>query len=457
MKKTMPKCENILYRLGALCVFLTIGGSAFADAPTLFEQLAMVKNAILKNNYATADSICNIIESDCWTTDNDSIQVLFNECKGQSLFFQNKYMESIPYFQLTLAGYEKLDIRDINYLEAFLALGIASQKCGNHDSAERYFRKGILKSVLINNPKDYRANCYLNLGNLFKEKGDSILAQECYRRIDSDSPSGLMDASLSGDEWFDASELEAIHFREDGRFEDAVEIYNRLLAKFKERYGTRSDDYSRLLYSKAIVVGNNLGRPEEAIPICEECIALREFLPNNENVEGCYMRLSQYLAYLGERDRLAYVESEAMDYLDKCRDANERKAIYLRQTGNGAYWNRHFDIAIPYYERYLTLGIREEGLSYLEIPNMLAVAYILSEEPNKAKILLSELIKDKKRELDQHVDLKSQVYHNYGRALMLTGEKNTAKTFFHQANELYKQITGEDNPKTLQYISECDE
>lgn len=90
MKKKMPKCKNILYRLGALCVFLTIGGSAFADAPTLFEQLAMVKNAILKNNYATADSICNIIESDCWTTDNDSIQVLFNECKGQSLFFQNK-------------------------------------------------------------------------------------------------------------------------------------------------------------------------------------------------------------------------------------------------------------------------------------------------------------------------------------------------------------------------------
>lgn len=453
----MPKCKNILYRLGALCVFLTIGVSAFADAPTLFEQLAKVKNTIYKNNYSAADSICDIIESDCWTTDNDSIQVLFNECRGQSLFFQNKYRECIPYFQLTIAGYEKLDIRDINYLEAFLALGIASQKCGNHDDAERYYRKGLLGSVLINNPKDYRANCYLNLGNLFKEKGDSILAQECYRRIDSDSPSGLMDASLSGDEWFDASELEAIHFREDGRFEDAVEIYNRLLAKFKERYGTRSDDYSRLLYSKAIVVGNNLGRPEEAIPICEECIALREFLPNNENVEGCYVRLSQYLAYLGEKERLANVESEAMDYLGKCNDAHKRKALYLRQTGNGAYWNRHFDIAIPYYERYLTLGIREEGLSYLEIPNMLAVAYILSGEPNRAKFLLSKLIKDNKGELDQHVDLKSQVYHNYGRALMLAGEKNTAKTFFHQANEFYKQIAGEDNPKTIQYISECDE
>ena len=457
MKKTKPECKSLLSRLCIFCVILTIGVSAFADTPTLFEQLAKVKNAIYNSNYAAADSICDIIESDCWTSDNDSIQVLFNECRGQSLFFQNKYRECIPYFQLTIAGYEKLDIRDINYLEAFLALGIASQKCGNHDDAERYYRKGLLRSVLINNPKDYRNNCYLNLGNLFKEKSDSILAQECYRRIDSESPSGLMDASLSGDEWLDASELEAIHFREDGRFEDAVVIYDRLLTKFKERYGTRSDDYARLLYSKAIVVGNNLGRPKEAVPICEECIALKEFLPNNENVEGCYVRLSQYLAYLGKKDRLATVESEAMDYLDNCNDIHERKALYLRQTGNGAYWNKHFDIAISYYERYLTLGIREEGLSYLEIPNMLAVAYILSEEPNKAKTLLSKFIKENKNELDQQIGLKSQVYHNYGRSLMLTGEKNAAKKYFQQANELYKNVTGEDNPKTLQYLSECDE
>lgn len=88
---------------------------------------------------------------------------------------------------------------------------------------------------------------------------------------------------------------------------------------------------------------------------------------------------------------------------------------------------------------------------------MLAVAYILSEEPNKAKTLLSKFIKDNKNELDQQIDLKSQVYHNFGRSLMLTGEKNAAKTYFQQANELYKNATGEDNPRTLQYLSECDE
>lgn len=457
MKKTRFECRNILCRLGTLCAILIIGVSAFADAPTLFVQLARVKNALSNDNYETADSICDLIESVCMTTDNDSIQVLFNECRGQSLFFQNKYRECIPYFQHTIAGYEKLDIRDINYLETFLALGVASQKCGNHDEAERYFRKGLLKSVLINNPKDYRSNYYLNLGNMFKEKGDSILAQECYRRIDADSPSGLIDASLSGDDWLDASELEAIDLRKNSRFEEAVEVYDRLLTKFKERYGTRSDDYARLLYSKAIVVGNNLGQPKTAISICEECIALKDFLPNNENVEGCYVRLSQYLAYLGEADRLAAVELEAMDYLNKGNDTLKRKALYLRQVGNGAYWNRHFDIAIPYYESYLALGVREEGLSHLEIPNMLAVAYILSEVPDKAKMLISKFLKDNKDELDQHIDLKSQVYHNYGRSLMLTGEKNAAKRYFQQANALYRQITGEDNPKTLQYLSECDE
>ena len=457
MRKTWAEYRNILCRLGSLCTILIIGVSAFADAPTLFVQLERVKNALSNDNYETADSICDLIESVCVTRDNDTIQVLFNESRAQSLFFQNKYRECIPYYQHTLAGYEKLDIRDINYLETFLALGVASQKCGNHDEAERYFRKGLLKSIVINNPKDYRANCYLNLGNLYKEQGDSILAQECYRRIDADSPSGLIDASLSGDDWLDASELEAINLRENRRFEEAVEIYDRLLTKFKERYGTRSDDYARLLYSKAIVLGFNLDQPKAAISICEECIALKDFLPNNENVEGCYVRRSEFLAYLGEADRLAAVESEAMDYLSRGADTLKRKALYLRRVGNGAYWNRHFDIAIPYYERYLALGVREEGLSHIEIPNMLAVAYIISGVPDKARMLLSKYLKDNKDELDQHINLKSQVYHNYGRALMLTGEKSTAKRYFQQANTLYRQITGEDNPKTSQYLSECDE
>lgn len=457
MKKTRSECKNILSRLGSLCAILIISVSAFADTRILFAELARVKSALNNDNYTTADSLCNIIESDYRTTDNDSIKVLFNECKGESLFFQNKYLECIPYLQLTLAGYEKLDIRDIAYLDTFLALGVASYKCGNYDEAERYFRKGILKSVFINNSKDYLAHCYLNLGNMFKEKGDSILAQECYRRIDADSPFGLIDASLSGDDWLDASELEVIHLREGGRYEEAVEIYDRLLTRYKELNCTKSDDYARLLYSKAIVVGNNLGQPKRAIPICEECIALKEYLPNNENVKCCYVRLSQFLAYLGEANKLAAIELEAMDYLNRGDDALERKALYLRQVGNGAYWNRHFDIAIPYYESYLALGVKENGLSYLEIPNMLAVAYILSEAPAKAKTLLSKIIKDNKDVLDQHKELKNLVYHNYGRSLMLTGEKNTAKKYFQHANELYKQITGEDNPKTLQYLSECNE
>ena len=116
-------------RLLSCIILLCIGVSAFADAPTLFERLAKAKNAIHNSNYAAADSLCDIIESDCWTSDNDSIQVLFNECRSQSLFFQNKYRECIPYFQLTIAGYEKLDIcRNYNFISTVVQINFLMDK-----------------------------------------------------------------------------------------------------------------------------------------------------------------------------------------------------------------------------------------------------------------------------------------------------------------------------------------
>ncbi|WP_305156501.1 tetratricopeptide repeat protein [uncultured Muribaculum sp.] len=451
--KTKAYCRYFCFLI-AVCS----GVSVFADTPALFVQLFKAKQAFHSDDNITATSILKDIASECIASDNDTIKVLYYETQGSLLFFDSKYKECIEYLSKVPVLYEKIDIRNINYLESFHALGIAYQKMGDYATAERFYRKGLLKSVLINQPEKYRENIYLNLGNLYLEQNDSILAHQCFSRMNAKSLGGLVNASLSDDKILDDSELQAIKLREEGNFEAAVEAYDKILSYIKERIGTHNEDYIRNLYSKALVVGFNLGRVNDGIQICEEIISYKDYMPPcQENIQGAFAHWLQYLAFDGNREKVDSVLSEAFAYLENCPNRLEETALIYRLTGNGAYWNKHYEIAIPFYEKYIATGVREEGTSYLEIPNMLAVAYIFSGSHSKAISLLSSHIKRYKQDIDGNLNLKCQILHNLGRAYMLEGDKKKALTYLIESNEIFKSVTGEENPKTSEYITACQE
>ena len=238
--KTKVYCR-IIGTLIAICSDVSV----FADTPELFDQLIKVKQVFQADDNTTAYSILKEIAEECTSSDNDTIKVLYYENQGSLLFFDGKYKESIEYLSKVPVVYEKINIRDINYLEAFLALGIAYQKIKDYQAAERNYRKGLLKSVLINQPEKYRENIYLNLGNLYLEQNDSALAHQCFSRMNANSLGGLVNASLSDDKILDDSELQAIKMREEGNFEGAVEAYDKILSYIKERIGTHNEDYIR--------------------------------------------------------------------------------------------------------------------------------------------------------------------------------------------------------------------
>lgn len=194
-----------------ICILIAIcsGVSVLADTPLLFEQLFKAKQASQSDDNIKASSILKEIADECTTSNNDTIKVLYYETQGSILFFDSKYKECIEYLSKVPALYEKINIRDINYLESFLALGLAYQKTGDYQAAEKNYRKGLLKSVLINQPDKYRENIYLNLGNLYLEQKDSILAQQCFSRMKANSLGGLVNASLEDDKILDDSELVA--------------------------------------------------------------------------------------------------------------------------------------------------------------------------------------------------------------------------------------------------------
>ena len=114
-------------------------------------------------------------------------------------------------------------------------------------------------------------------------------------------------------------------------------------------------------------------------------------------------------------------------------------------------------MAIKYYEQYLKPQYsREQGTNYEDVINQLSVSYILSNDSEKAKTLLVNFLKtDEDRLKAENLPVLSNIYHNLGRAIMLSGSKSEALKWLNKSKELQMDIYGEVAERTLQYIKEC--
>ncbi len=434
--------------------FLLLGISASAEIPDAYSKLFEIRNLIKQEKYIQAQNLLLQIERECMVSENDTIQLLYNDSKGQISFSFGNYADCIPAFAKVSEVYEKINLKDIDYIESFLMRGVANQRLGNLIDAERHYRTGLLKTVCIPQAASYQSHFYLNLGDVYKLRGDSLLASECYKRIDSNRFGSLIDGNA--EDLINEEELRILDLRKEGNFEQALFAYDNLISRVKEVVGTHNEDYARLVYSKGLVLSFNLGRILEAKPLFFEVIGLSPFLDDyDENVLGSMIRYSQALAFEGNEVELNQITTEFINLLSNSPNATSNLALYYRLVGNEAYWGENYNLAIPNYEKYLECKISEPGLSLIEIPNMLSVCYIKTDVAPKAVELLNKTIQKNRVLLDENKEIKSQLFHNYGRALMLTGKRKKAIPFFEQSLKIFHEITGEDNQKTVQYLEEC--
>ena len=164
-------------------IILIVCGVNDLCSQTLWDSLVEVKKLINEDKNDAAEIILNRVEKQCMNTNNDSVNVLFVESKGIILWEKEQYEECIPYFLKAIELYENLHIKAQNYLDAYVAIGYSYGRLKDYDNAERFYRKALLKSVSAQYNEEFRPNVYRNLGDLYKEKGDSILALECYKRV----------------------------------------------------------------------------------------------------------------------------------------------------------------------------------------------------------------------------------------------------------------------------------
>ena len=293
---------------------------------------------------------------------------------------------------------------------------------------------------------------------LGKEQGDTLLAEECYKRVGKSPERELIDiddwnyVNWEGAQWEQVNQLV-----NDQRYEEAANFYTNFIKTIKKRKGNRYEAYLLAVYSRAILLSRYINNIDDAIPLFEELVNLSDSIDApNENICGAYCNLALCYSQKGNYKAVDNVISKGRPYLSKANIQGYLSNMIYRFAGNGAYWKQDYPNAIKYYERYFSSNEREPGTNYEEITNQLSVSYIFSGHPEKAKVLLESLLStDEDRLKRENAQTLATVYHNLGRAYMLLNDTSSAFKFLTESKNLQLAIYGEVAERTLLYIQEC--
>lgn len=455
---------RVKFFLLVFCAFFCLPFVSNAQSENqIWEALSVAKNNINNNNDAFADSILQKIRPYCISSKNDSIQVVYYESKGTiDSWFYKDYKSSIDCFEKVIALYERLNIKSYNYLDAFQGIALAYDMLGDKDKAVEYYEKAIIKSVVVENSQDFRDIIYLNLGNIYKERGDTLLANKCYQKIDSKNRDKLFDANRVKDLEWENNYLDKItQCLDQKRYAESIGLYSDFIQGLKSKYGIYNEFYIQQLYEKAIVLRSCLNNFAQAEPLLEQLVFLSDkvqFL--DKNICGAYSNLALCYAHRGNFHKVDSIIPIGINYSHSLNSPDYEPNMIYRFAGNGAFWNENYQYAIKYYEQYFNpvYTHREVGDSYQEIANQLSVAYLKTNQPQKAQVLLEKVLKTDEKEMDKNCPkVLVNVFHNMGRALMLQGNYSQALKFLNKSKKMQIKLNGTVFEKTNSYIKECED
>ena len=332
-------------------------------------------NSISKEKIDDLESELKILRelsSDNNSEDKREVLPLYKKLEGQNLYFQNKFQDCIPLLENAISLYEEVNLKDENLLDCFLMLGLANYQLDNYEEAEKYYRKGIILTNFVSGLKEFQyANFYKNLGDLYIAQENFKLAEECYKKIDSNRTAEHEPIY----EWIDANEIETLQLLVSNQAEEADKLYSKVVPIILEKYGTYSEQYANALYIKSLILVKK-GEIWSAKNYAEQGIKLKDFLIASESVIGCYGELLLCLAYEDKKEDINNILPEALQYISLCEDITKEIAMIYRLIGDGGYWGGHYDLAIKYYEDYKNLNYFEENNVYEEVIERLSDAYL---------------------------------------------------------------------------------
>lgn len=454
------------FKIFLLFAFLLIKHISLAQTSSLSEITAIADKLIGENKNKEALRILENVNIDDFKNENDANLASFYFVKATAYDLNDDSSNSIRMFEKACDHYEKAGITYDRHLLALQSLGRIYYKLGELLLSEECYKKIIVfgtPAQLFKNDElndlNFVSNAFYNLGIIYADKEEYELAAKCLPKVMQKKDVTHEKAqNILYNYIFNKLFSKSLELRKIEKYEDAINLFDKLLSIVEWYSGRLDDKYLQVSFNKALVLGYNLGLYKEAIPILTNNTESRNLKESpNRDICSSFCFLTMYLSALKEHEKLQEVLANGLDYLKEAHLSEYPPHMLYRFAGNGSYGINDYKTAIPYYERYLDRSNPKEGAAnYEEIVNMLSIAYILSNYPDKAQKLLSTFLKDNESTMiARNSPILANIYHNLGRAIMLIGNYNDALTFLNKSKNLQEKIYGEATSRTIDYINEC--
>lgn len=444
-----------------LFVFIAVMPFPISAQAEIVEKIQHVRNLFSASKYDAMLIELDSIEPRRLELSNDTIDAVCFELRGQALSFQLRYRESITFLESAYKLFEKAQVKEFDYLDCLYGIAVAYHRLEDYENAERFYRKALLKSVSANvsQTNNFRANIYINLADIYQRKGLATIADECRNRAQNNDGEPIYNINELNYIIWENTLWDSINMHiNDKDYNGAISVYTEMINGIKERIG-KGERYAFALYSKALLLRAYVNSYDEASLLFKEIIDLRNDLPfpNNE-VCGSFCNYALCLSVQGNYNEVEQLLPEAYSYLSQANNEDFPIHSVYRFIGNGSYWRNNYKKAIIYYEKYLDPSFpRENGIGYDEITNMLAVSYIKTNNAKKAVSLLERYLSEESNKFGNNFELAANIYHNLGRAYMLTKNIELAKKYLNLSKDIQLKLYGFVTEKTQQYIIECGE
>lgn len=329
----------------SLIVFLAILPCKIGYAQDIQTIIDRSRLLLDDGKYDEAYKMLHNVDEDQVEVFGDSCIMLYNYEKGASLYYLNQYEKAIPYFKKALLRIEKMPHEDCNYLEIIYGIGSCYNHLQQYENAEKYFRRVFIRGNVQKFRCEIMTQTLNELVELYNKLGYTKLAKECSAKIDvevNNFPTNSWEKQVNG--LFDLAES----YEKQGRFDDEIETYHKILNLIESHVGKEDEDY--LIYSSILFHRlHSMGRFDEELPIIENYIALGK-LGDKDNLYDAY---EYYLEIMAMRNEVEIVERLLPDAIECYKQLkNLDSPIYnlYEIIGNSFVQAGNYDSGIKYLE-----------------------------------------------------------------------------------------------------------
>lgn len=405
-----------------------------------YDKIIVSANESLEKGY-TEQAFTEIsqITSNEISIADDTTKLFYYITFGKINQLKQKNREAELCFDEAINLHESLKLKTPSYIDMLVLHAYASDALGKRDDALIWYRKAIVKGSLIEHNPDIDNNCYLNIGNIYNERGNYELAREFYNKIEwVDS---LQKVEIHGD-YFGKMSEKYIDFGKQGDWISAKNINDSLMSYTLIRYGETHPFYLLCLQS-AGTIQTSLKDYVSAISPYKQLVDIGK--KNSliiEDVGYAYIRLIETYCNLDNLDNAIELFPEAVTYLKNLKNENCSKFETCLYIGLALIRNMDFENGIIALEKYLDNCpvYMRWGVPYAI--NKLTWAYLNVGRNDEVVEILTPLLSQDIELIDSFVPLKPHFHKTLGCSYYVLKEKE--KSLFH-LNEAIRL-----DPETMQ-------